>query len=109
MTDDTYTGRMFMPAEKYHRERHYYGYGAAVPMDMCWFCQREQAVCRSKITYDHPRDCHDVAMRINIAENWAKPVAGYQCRWCTKWHITSSETPSRRRRWRKQMRKAGLL
>jgi len=92
--------------QQFHEENHFWGY--VVPMEHCWYCQRNRAVCRSKVVYTDPRVAYEASMEINIRERFAKPIATYRCRECLNWHLTSKPNTTRRRRWRKQMRKLGM-
>ena len=90
--------------QEYHERNHFRGY--KVPMESCWYCQRNEAVCKSKQVYPDPRTAHDKALEIARAEGWSQVIAPYWCRICDLWHLTSKPTKTRLVRREKQRRKA---
>lgn len=70
-------------------EHHYYGYGSAVPMESCWFCQKNARRCRSKIRYTTACEATDQAKSLNAGLVLGRPVMPYACPWCEGWHLTS--------------------
>jgi len=94
-----------MSIRKRH-EGHYFGYGAGVPIELCWWCQRSRAVCKSKVRYPAPREAHEAALGLNAGAILEKPVSPYVCGWCEGWHLTSRMTKFRVRAIEKQRRKA---
>jgi hypothetical protein len=93
-----------MSLQEWHERNHFWGY--RVPCEHCWFCQRNEAVCKSKVAYTDARVAHEQALAIQEAERWGRIAAPYRCRVCGAWHLTSKPTKARRSRLEKQRRKA---
>ena len=56
---------------------------AAGPIDECWYCGRERAICKRKIWYP----AEQVAAQ--LAADMPCPAEAYDCPWCDGFHITT--------------------
>jgi hypothetical protein len=100
MREDTFS------LERWHRRNHYYGWGAAVPMEHCWFCAHGLAVCKSKVTYADPKTAHLTAVHLNVSGEMERTLTHYQCHYCRLWHLTSKLNKRQRKSMEKARRKA---
>lgn len=86
--------------EKYHRKYHRWG-----PVENCWSCGRQRAICKSKLRYDTPEAADVVVRETREREQYTRPVARYHCRWCDGWHLTTHPKGAARHRVERARRK----
>lgn len=65
----------------------------------CWYCQKAQAVCHSKIHWYNMGDALDAAESANVDREWkGRLLLTYRCPWCFDWHLkTARGTPQLKR------------
>lgn len=71
----------------------------------CWYCQRSQAHCRSKIRFATREEADEWVRERNDASAWASPVVRYPCRWCLGYHMARPKGKQQIRRVERHRRK----
>jgi len=71
----------------------------------CWECQRDQAVCRTKIRFGTREEADEWVDDLNRTRRHAVVVSRYPCRWCPGWHMKTATTRQEFRRVEKARRK----
>lgn len=97
---------MALTPEEHHERKHVWANGFLPAFNECWQCQRQRAICQSKMVYASFRKAYEAALEINIAKEWRwQLVRPYWCRYCTKYHLKSARSPDDRRKVEQQRRK----
>lgn len=97
---------MALSPEEWHERKHVWANGFLPPLDDCWECQRQRAICRGKKVYASFHQAYEAALEINIAKEWRwQLVRPYWCRYCAKHHLKSARSPDDRRKVEQQRRK----
>lgn len=88
------------PSRRHHQSH------PGVPMADCWYCQRDQATCRSKIRFADWREARAWVDEYHESRAYAEPwVRRYSCGWCGGQHMTSNLDKHDRKRVEKARRK----
>lgn len=77
--------------EQWHKKAHYRTFQMGVSFEDCWYCQRSQAHCKSKVTYDDIQTAVGEAQELNIKRGWTPPVRPYWCRNCELYHLARAK------------------
>lgn len=76
-----------------------------VPFEACWLCQRDRAVCQSKIRFASWTEANEWIRDLNESRGYERPVTRYPCRWCEGWHMKTAKDVRARARMERQRRK----
>jgi hypothetical protein len=86
----------------WHRKRHR---RPELPVEECWSCQRDRAICRSKISFATWQEASEWVDEFNRTYGYTKTVVRYRCRWCSGWHMATARTKNQVKRVEKARRK----
>jgi hypothetical protein len=89
--------------EEYHEKHHKWTYSSFFD---CWQCRKAIAVCSRKISFKSRWDAQQEADLLNEENNYQRPLMSYRCRYCLRYHHTSTldafkthRAERRRRKW----------
>ena len=91
--------------EQWHKKAHYRSFQMGIGFEDCWYCQRAQAHCKSKVVYADIESAVGAAQELNIKRMWAHPVRPYWCRNCELVHLAKAKKKGDRRKVERQRRK----
>lgn len=74
------------------RTRHKKQHPSHLPFDDCWSCQRDLAVCKSKLAFDTREAVDDWMRQVNEFREYKGPnLIRYPCVWCMKYHTKTAK------------------
>lgn len=79
------------------------------PMEECWSCERNRAICKSKVRFASLEEAQEWCDEVNYPTR-SKLVRPYRCYWGPglHWHMATAKGASARRRVFKRMAKLAM-